>query len=139
MTNRRKTDRTPHCPVYVDQDTCEIKDNRREKMKEKIIDDSVSIEEAISFIDSMRESAKKDAGAHYRYSFCGINLDPFRIASIYEMQSFAMMTILKKCLCAGSRGHKDYQQDLVDIINAAERELEIINEDLTNSEWQGND
>jgi len=72
---------------------------------------------------------KEDAGKHYRFSYKGINLDPFRIAKIYEMKSFAMMTILKKCLCAGERGHKDYEQDLKDIINAAERELEIIKED----------
>lgn len=71
----------------------------------------------------------EDAGKHYRYSYKGINLDPFRIAIIYEMKSFAMMTILKKCLCAGNRGHKDYKQDLRDIICAAERELEIVEED----------
>lgn len=69
-----------------------------------------------------------DAGKHYRFQYKGINLDPFRIASIYEMKSFAMMTILKKCLCAGNRGHKDYKQDLKDIICAAERELEIVEE-----------
>ena len=71
----------------------------------------------------------EDAGKHYRFQYKGINLDPFRIAAIYEMKSFAMMTILKKCLCAGNRGHKDYQQDLRDIICAAERELAIIEED----------
>ena len=72
---------------------------------------------------------KIDAGKHYRYSYKGFNIDPFRIAYIYKIESFAMMTILKKCLCAGKRGHKDYSQDLRDIISAAERELEIIAED----------
>jgi len=70
-----------------------------------------------------------DAGQHYRYSYRRINLDPFRIAKIYDMKSFAMMTILKKCLCAGERGHKDYKQDLFDIISAAEREIEMMDED----------
>jgi len=70
-----------------------------------------------------------DPGKHYRFEYKEINLDPFRIAKIYNMQSFALMTILKKCLCAGNRGHKDYKQDLLDIISAAEREIEIIEED----------
>ena len=71
----------------------------------------------------------QDAGRHYRFQYKGINLDPFRIASVYKMESFAMMTVLKKCLCAGNRGHKDYEQDLRDIICAAQRELEMVRED----------
>lgn len=51
---------------------------------------------------------KEDAGNHYRFSYKGINLDPFRIAKIYNMQSFALMTVLKKILCAGGRGHKEH-------------------------------
>ena len=75
------------------------------------------------------KKAEADAGQHYRFHYRNIKLDPFRIASIYNMQSFAMMTILKKCLCAGNRGHKDYEQDLRDIICAAQRELEMVRED----------
>jgi len=88
---------------------------------------------------------KKDHGQHYRAlyrikisehdikrGFIDIKLDPFRIASILNMTSFAMQTILKKCAFAGMRGHKDYKQDLNDIICAAERELEIITEDEVN-------
>jgi hypothetical protein len=75
------------------------------------------------------QSLPADAGAHYRFQFKGINLDPFRIAQIYGMDDFCMMTILKKCLCAGNRGHKDFEQDLRDIICAAERKLEMLKED----------
>jgi hypothetical protein len=32
-------------------------------------------------------------------------------------------TILKKVLKAGQRGHKDERQDMLDIINAAQRRL----------------
>jgi len=77
-----------------------------------------------------------DPGAHYRFMYKGIKLDPFRIARVYRMKSFAMMTILKKCLCAGDRGHKDYKQDLLDIISACNRELEILEED---EEFDGTD
>ncbi|MGZ5029038.1 MAG: hypothetical protein ACXWAT_00765 [Methylobacter sp.] len=71
----------------------------------------------------------KDPGAHYRYSYKGIKLDPFRIAKIYGMTDFELMTILKKVLKAGERGHKDKRQDLRDIISAANRAIEIIDED----------
>jgi hypothetical protein len=74
-------------------------------------------------------SKEPDAGAHYRFQYQGINLDPFRIAQVYEMDDFCMMTILKKTLCAGRRGHKDFEQDLKDIICAAQRKLEMLRED----------
>lgn len=73
----------------------------------------------------IKKETKKDPGAHYRYTFYEHKLDPFLIAKIYKMDDFALMTILKKCLCAGNRGHKDKVQDLKDIISAAERGIEI--------------
>jgi len=102
------------------------------------------------------EIENKDHGAHYRYvyrvklteqnikdGFVDVKLDPFRISLIYEMSCFAMQTILKKCLKAGERGHKDLKQDLLDIINAANRKLEMIEEDDVKNnnalirEWEG--
>ena len=83
-----------------------------------------------------------DPGQHYRFTYkvpvtiddaerglVEVKLDPFRIAAIYGMTSFALMTVLKKILCAGSRGHKDYKQDVQDSINALQREIEMIEED----------
>jgi len=46
-----------------------------------------------------------------------------------EVDDFALQTILKKCLCAGNRGHKDKRRDLEDIITAAKRAIEMMNED----------
>lgn len=71
-----------------------------------------------------------DTGTHYRFMYQGIKLDPFRIAKIYGITDFALQTILKKCLCAGDRGHKDKRRDLEDIITAAKRAIEMIDEDL---------
>ena len=70
-----------------------------------------------------------DTGKHYRFKYKGIKLDPFRIAKIYGMESFALMTVLKKILCAGNRGNKDYKADIIDCITALKRELELIEED----------
>jgi hypothetical protein len=69
-----------------------------------------------------------DAGAHYRYEYRNIQIDPFRIADVYGITDFAMQTILKKVLRAG-RAHKDLEQDLKDIICAAQRKLEMLKED----------
>tara|TARA_R110000803_G_scaffold8609_5_gene27602 strand:+ start:2360 stop:2677 length:318 start_codon:yes stop_codon:yes gene_type:complete len=72
-----------------------------------------------------------DAGLHYRKSYKGIKLDPFRIAGVYGCNG-VQLTILKKVLATGERGHKDEIQDYKDIINAATRAIEMINEDMHN-------
>ena len=69
-----------------------------------------------------------DKGKHYRFSYKGINLDPFRIAEIYKLNA-PQLTILKKVLVNGNRGYKDKTQDYEDIICAAKRAIEIIKED----------
>ncbi len=70
-----------------------------------------------------------DTGQHYRYEYKGVKLDPFRIAKIYSLNSFAMQTILKKCLCAGNRGHKELEEDIKDIRDSALRKLQMLDED----------
>jgi hypothetical protein len=69
-----------------------------------------------------------DAGLHYRKKYKGIKLDPFRIADIYHLNG-VQLTILKKTLVTGERGSKDIIQDYKDIINAATRAIEMIQED----------
>jgi len=69
-----------------------------------------------------------DAGHHYRKMYKGVKLDPFRIADIYGCDGI-QLTILKKCLVTGKRGSKDAVQDYKDIINAATRAIEILEED----------
>lgn len=94
---------------------------------------------------SENAAIKVDAGRHYRYEYTvmlkdedikrgyiTIKLDPFRISSIYGIADFALNTILKKVLVLGDRGHKDGEQDLKDIICAAERRLEMLKEDKEN-------
>lgn len=71
----------------------------------------------------------KDPGAHYRYEYQGIKLDPYRIADIYGITNHAQFSALKKILCAGERGHKDVWQDVADIKNACDRWLEMFTED----------
>lgn len=75
---------------------------------------------------------KEDQGSHYRYEYKGIKLDPARILMIYNQNDPLLGAIVKKSLCAGNRGHKNFEQDLKDIICAAERRLEMLREDDEN-------
>ena len=97
---------------------------------------------AVERSDEEGEWGGDDAGKHYRFEYdvavfqkdlengsLTVKLDPFRIADIYGMSDFALMTILKKTLCAGNRGYKDLRQDLEDIICAAKRRIEMLDED----------
>lgn len=71
----------------------------------------------------------EDQGKHYRFMYKGVKLDPARIASVYEVQHPLQMAMLKKILCTGKRGHNSQVEDIKDIITAAERWLEMIEED----------
>lgn len=73
-------------------------------------------------------------GQHYK-QVCvpswavGQPLDPFLIAEIFRRQDEALsapqITILKKTLALGKRGHKSPKQDFKDIVGAADRAIEL--------------
>ena len=71
---------------------------------------------------------KVDHGAHYRFSYKGMNLDPFRICQIYGIGELGQATLVKKSLRLGT-SIKDKKQDLLDIISCAERMLQMMEED----------
>jgi hypothetical protein len=75
-------------------------------------------------------SDSKDPGAHYRYEYKGIKLDPARIVTVYGCKNLMAGTIVKKALCAGNRGHKNELEDIEDIISAAKRWKEMVLEDM---------
>lgn len=71
----------------------------------------------------------EDKGEHYRFMYRGIKLDPARIIMIYDAKHPMQQAIIKKSLCTGNRGKKSLVDDIKDIITAAERWLEMIEED----------
>lgn len=92
--------------------------------------DWVDVSPPLSFIERAEniKGGAYDAGAHYRMYYKGIQLDPFRLSRIYNLNG-EQFTILKKTLVTGNRGYKGAIQDYIDIINAAKRAIEIIKED----------
>lgn len=53
-------------------------------------------------------------------------IDIYQIGNLYEVKSHAVFHALKKLLCAGKRGAKDYEQDLMEAIESIERELQMV-------------
>lgn len=53
----------------------------------------------------------------------GVFVDVYDVIDCYEVTSGALQHALKKILAAGKRGHKDYEQDLIDILSSVERAL----------------
>jgi hypothetical protein len=83
-----------------------------------------------------------DPGAHYRYAYrvnlsetdkangyVDVKLDPARICDVYGITNMMQSQAVKKVLCAGNRGHKDFSQDIKDIKCALDRWEEMLKED----------
>lgn len=65
---------------------------------------------------------------HYKYSYKGIKLDPYRILTVYNVTCPAMQHAIKKLLRAGN-SIKDLEQDIQEVIDTLKRKLEMLKED----------
>lgn len=59
----------------------------------------------------------------YQRTLPSTTVDVYDILQAYEVKSHALGHAIKKLLMAGQRGHKDYQQDLREAVQAIEREI----------------
>ena len=75
------------------------------------------------------KNIQQDSGSHYRYSYKGIKLDPYRIADIYGLNDNALFSAFKKILAAGKRGNKTFKQDVIEARDALNRKIEMLEED----------
>jgi hypothetical protein len=53
----------------------------------------------------------------------GVFIDVYDVIDCYEVTSGPLQHALKKILAPGQRGHKTYEQDLIDILSSVERAL----------------
>jgi len=65
---------------------------------------------------------------HYKYSYKGVKLDPYRILEIYNITCPAQQHAIKKLLRAGN-SVKDLKQDVQEVIDTLQRKLEMLEED----------
>lgn len=70
----------------------------------------------------------KELDKHYRFTFRGVKLDPYRIMAIYGIEHPAHQHALKKLLRAG-RSIKSLAQDIDEVILSLNRWKEMLDED----------
>ena len=70
----------------------------------------------------------EDMGKHYRYTYMGVKIDPYRICAVYEIGGGPREHILKKCLRGTGKGH-DEMQVVNEIQACLDRWKEMITED----------
>ena len=52
-------------------------------------------------------------------------VDVYRVLDAFNVTNSQLQHIVKKALCAGQRGHKDYLRDLQDIVDSAKNAIEM--------------
>ena len=79
-----------------------------------------------SLTKNYQENTKEHS--HYKYSYKGIKLDPYRILQVYGITCPAQQHAIKKLLRAGN-SVKDLEQDIQEVIDTLQRKLEMLKED----------
>jgi len=65
---------------------------------------------------------------HYFKDVSGLNeIDVYMVLKLFNVTDPCLQHIAKKALCAGQRGHKNFNRDLKDILDTAKRAVEINN------------
>lgn len=68
--------------------------------------------------------------SHYKKDVKHLDtLDVYRVLDLYGVTQPALQHAVKKLLCAGQRGAKDYERDLREAIDSIERALQMAVED----------
>ena len=63
------------------------------------------------------------------------SVDIYRVLNLFDVRSHAVGHAIKKLLCAGKRGAKDYRQDLLEAKASIDRELEMMDEEEPHDVW----
>lgn len=67
---------------------------------------------------------------HYKRNVSHLKtIDVYRIIELFEITCPVAQHVLKKAMVTGKRGHKDLARDWQDILDSAERRLEMLAED----------
>lgn len=100
-------------------------DTSKDYVAESGKDEMKTFEQTISeFIGSSGDNL----GNHYKFSYKGIKMDPYRIFKIYKIADPAQQHAIKKLLRAG-QSIKSLEQDISEVIVTLERWKEMIRED----------
>ncbi|QZN97804.1 hypothetical protein [Symbiopectobacterium purcellii] len=62
-----------------------------------------------------------------------ITIDVYDVLKAFNVTCPALQHLIKKALCAGLRGHKDREQDLDEVLQSAQRAIQLHREDIDNA------
>lgn len=85
----------------------------------------------------MSQPNNADLGKHYRFSFNGVKLDPYRIFTVYQIGHPAQQHAIKKLLRAG-KSVKSLEQDIDEVIVTLNRWKEMLQEDGNDTQTHPN-
>ncbi len=68
--------------------------------------------------------------SHYHKPCPYPHIDVYRVLELFEVADPALQHIVKKALCAGQRGAKDFRKDLEEIVDTGNRRIEMLDEDV---------
>lgn len=55
----------------------------------------------------------------------GVTIDVYDVLVAFNVTNPALQHLVKKALCAGLRGHKNKEQDMAEIMESAQRAVEL--------------
>lgn len=74
------------------------------------------------------ESSASSSGKYNR-ECKGVIIDVYDVLVAFNVTNPALQHLVKKALCAGLRGHKDKAQDMAEILESAQRAVELEGEE----------
>jgi len=101
---------------------------------DKIVWQRATQPEELPFIDDEPKSlndqyAEIEQVRQHRHYFKDVSnlddIDVYMVLKLFNVTDPCLQHIAKKALCAGQRGHKDFERDLQDILDTAKRAIEI--------------
>lgn len=92
---------------------------RRPITDESDLNECIEQQSQEEFIDDFATFGKYDRQCK------GVVFDVYDVLQAFEVVNPALQHLIKKALCAGLRGHKKREQDLVEILESAKRAIEL--------------
>ncbi|MCG8709247.1 hypothetical protein JHU04_002487 [Brenneria sp. 4F2] len=69
----------------------------------------------------------------YNRQIKSVTVDVYDVLKAFNVTCPALQHLIKKALCAGLRGHKDREQDLEEVMQSAQRAIQLHQEDVDNA------
>lgn len=88
----------------------------------------------ITRVVNCKTRSKTEPKNKYNRQCKGVTIDVYDVLKAFEVIDPALQHLIKKALCAGLRGHKNKEQDLIDILDSAKRALELYRDDNRSTE-----